>query len=99
MFDLFQVVDGNADANAEVSVTVSLDEQWMVRYLDVNVDYHSVLAHRAEKDVGAWYPYRYTMDVVNTTDKPEAVSMPANAVDPPIDTTTTTTTPIPVVTP
>jgi hypothetical protein len=97
LFELFHVVDGNAAADASVSVTVSLDEQWMVRYLDVNVDYHSVLDHRAKQDIGVPYPYRYTMDVVKVTDTPEPVTMPANAVDPPIETTTTLA--IPVVTP
>jgi hypothetical protein len=97
LFELFHVVDGNADPDASVSVTVSLDEQWMVRYLDVNVDYHSVLDHRAKHDVGISYPYRYTMEVIKTTDTPDAVTMPANAVDPPIETTTTMT--LPLVTP
>jgi hypothetical protein len=89
LFELFSVVDGNAAADAEVNVTVSLDEQWMVRYLDVNVDFHSVLDHRSKKDVGTPYPYRYTIDVVETTDAPETVSVPVNAVDAPIETTTT----------
>jgi hypothetical protein len=97
LFELFHVVDGNADPEASVSVTVSLDDQWMVRYLDVNVDYHSVLDHRAKRDVGTRYPYRYTMDVIKTTDTPDVVTVPANAVDPPIETTTTVA--IAVVTP
>jgi hypothetical protein len=97
LYDLFQVVDGNADPDAAVTVTISLDDQWMVRYLDVNVDYRSVLDHRAKKDLGINYPYRYTMDVINITDTPEIVKMPANAVDPPVETTTTV--PVPVVTP
>jgi hypothetical protein len=91
LFDLVSMMDGNAAAEAVVTVTVSLDEQWMVRYLDVNVDYHSVLDHMAKKDAEGFYPYRYTMDVVKITDKPEAVDIPANAVDPPVETTTTTT--------
>lgn len=97
LFELFHIVDGNADPDASVNVSVSLDEQWMVRYLDVNVDYQSVLDHRAKQDVGIPYPYRYTMDIIKTTDTPDVVTMPANAVDPPIETTTTMT--LPVVTP
>ena len=90
LFELFRVVDGNADPDAMVNVTISLDDQWIVRYLDVDVDYHSVLEHRAKSDVGAQYPYRYTMDVIKVTNKPDPVDIPTNTVD---ETTTTTTPP------
>ena len=53
-----------------VTVTISLDEQWMVRYLDVNVDLQAVLDYKAERDVETPYPYRYTLDVVSITDVP-----------------------------
>ena len=97
LFELFRVVDGNAAGDAKVNVTVSLDDQWVVRYLDVDVDFHSVLEHRAKSDVGAQYPYRYTMDVIKITDKPDAVDVPTNTVN---ETTTTTTPPtLSVVTP
>ena len=97
LFELFRVVDGNAAADATVNVTVSLDDQWVVRYLDVNVDYHSVIEHRAKKDVGTHYPYRLTMDVIKVTDKPETVHIPIDVID---ETTTTTTLPaVPAVTP
>src|ERR1700741_621949 len=43
VFELARRVDGNAADDAEVTITVSLDSKWVVRYLDVNVDYHSVL--------------------------------------------------------
>ncbi len=97
LFERFRVVDGNAGADAVVNVTVSLDDHWVVRYLDVDVDYHSVLEHRAKSDVGVQYPYRYTMDVIKVTDKPDPVDLPTNTVE----ATTTTTTPptLPVVTP
>ena len=39
LFDLVKIVDGNAADDADVKVTVSFDEQWMVRYLDVEVDH------------------------------------------------------------
>jgi hypothetical protein len=99
LFELFRVVDGNAADDATVNVTVSLDGQWVVRYLDIDVDYHSVLEHRSKKDVGVLYPYRYTMDVIKITDQPETLPVPTNAVDP----TTTTLAPLvpeaPAVTP
>jgi hypothetical protein len=96
LFELFRVVDGNAAGDAKVNVTVSLDDQGVVRYLDVDVDYHSVLEHRAKADVGTQYPYRYTIDVIKLTDKPDPVDLPTNTVNP---TTTTTPPTLPVVTP
>lgn len=87
LFDLMRGVDGNAADDAKVTVTISLDAQWMVRYLDVDVDYVSVLEHRAEKDLGVHYPYRYTIDVISTATAP-AVGLPTKVVD---ETTTTTT--------
>jgi hypothetical protein len=101
LFELFSVVDGNASDDASVNVTLSLDEQWVVRYLDVDVDYHSVLEHRSKKDIGVPYPYRYTMDVMTVTNQPDIVAIPTNAVD--ATTTTTTIAPpaaeVPAVTP
>ena len=90
LFELFRVVDGNAAGDAKVNVTVSLDDQWVVRYLDVDVDFHSVLEHRAKSDVGTEYPYRYTVDVIKISDTPGPVDVPTNTVD---ETTTTTTPP------
>ena len=55
------------------------------------------LEHRAKSDVGAQYPYRYTMDVIKVTDKPDSVDVPTNTVNE--TTTTTTPTTLPVVTP
>jgi hypothetical protein len=97
LFELVNVMDGNAADDALVKVTVSLDEQWVVRYLDVNVDYDSVLEHRAKQDVGALYPYQYSMDVIKLTEKPEPVHIPSNVVDE--TTTTTTADTLPVATP
>ena len=42
-------MDGNADAEADGQRHVSLDDQWMVRYLDVDVDFQSVLDHRPRR--------------------------------------------------
>jgi hypothetical protein len=81
LFDLVRVMDGNADDNAKVTVTVSLDTTWMVRYLDVNVDYRAVLEHRANADPDNIYPYRFTLDVTAVTPKPMAVGVPTNIVD------------------
>jgi hypothetical protein len=91
LFDLAQEMDGNADPEALVTVTVSLDEQSIVRYLDVNLDFHAVLEYRAKADVGVPYPYRYTVDLVSADDKPADVGVPENAVDPPVEESTTTT--------
>jgi len=89
LFDLVHQLDGNAAPDASVTVTVSLDDTWMVRYLDVDVDYDSVLEHRATKDVGVRYPYRYTFDIVSTATAP-TITLPVNVVD---ETTTTTIAP------
>ena len=68
MFDMVRMMDGNAGADASVVLTVSLDDQWMVRYLDVNLDFHAVLKYKAESDADTPYPYRYTIDVVSTSE-------------------------------
>ncbi len=95
LFEMVKLMDGNAAADASVTVTISLDEQWMVRYLDVNVDLQAVLEYKAERDVETPYPYRYTIDVVSITDAPPDIAVPANTVD----ATTTTTAAIPPVVP
>ncbi len=94
LFDLVKAMDGNAAADAPVTVTISLDEQWMVRYLDVDVDIQAVFKYKAERDVEVRYPYRYTLDVVSITDTPPKIAAPTNTVD---ETTTTVTTAPPVV--
>jgi hypothetical protein len=91
LFDLVQQMDGNADPEAQVTVTVSLDKESIVRYLDVNLDYHDVLEYRAKADVGVPYPYRYTVDLLSTSDTPPDVGVPTNVVDAPAEATTTTT--------
>ena len=93
MYDLARVIDGNAPDDAKVTVTVSLDDQWMVRYLDVEVDHASVLEHSAKADAGTRYPYRLTMDLISTTDKPATITIPIQVVDAPVDDPTTTVTP------
>ena len=87
LFDLVQVIDGNAGADASVVVTVSLDAQWIVRYVDVNVDFNAVLKYKAEHDAGTSYPYRYTVDVLSASDGALAIAVPPNT----LDATTTTT--------
>ena len=73
-------MDGNAAADATVTVTISLDDEMLVRYLDINVDYRSVLQLRAKADPEGTYPYRYTLEVVSTDDTPTPVSLPTNVV-------------------
>jgi hypothetical protein len=96
LFDMISRVDGNAAADATVHVTISFDEQWMVRYLDVNLDFQAVLKYKAQRDVETTYPYRYTLDVVSIADAPSDIAAPANTVD---ATTTTITAPPPPVVP
>ena len=94
VFNLARAIDGNAAADdAKVTVTVSLDDQWMVRYLDVDVDHASVLEHRAKVDAGTKYPYRLTIDLISTTDKPAPITIPIHVVDTPVVDPTTTVTP------
>jgi hypothetical protein len=93
LFDLVQEMDGNAPDDATVTVTISFDKEWMVRYLDVNLDYEAVLEYRAKHDIEGHYPYRYIVDVVSTTDSPPVVDIPANVVE------ATTTTAAPAVAP
>ncbi len=99
LFDLVKIVDGNAADDADVKVTVSFDGQWMVRYLDVNVDHDAVLDHRARVDAGIPYPYRFTVDLNSVTDTPESLSVPTNVVDAPVEESTTIPTTTTVVTP
>ena len=99
LFDLVKIVDGNAADDAKVKVTVSFDEQWMVRYLDVDVDHDSVLDHRAGLDPGIPYPYRFTVDLISVTDTPESLSVPTNVVDAPVEESTTIPTTIPTTEP
>jgi hypothetical protein len=80
LFDLVSTMDGNAAADATVTVTISLDGEMLVRYLDINVDYQSVLQVRAKKDPEGTYPYRYTLEVVSTDATPTPVSLPTNVV-------------------
>lgn len=91
LFDMVHGLDGNAADDAKVTVTISLDAGWMVRFLDVDVDYHSVLEHRAEKDIGVQYPYRYTIDVISTAVAPQ-IALPTKVVD---EQSTTTTVVVP----
>ena len=99
LFDQVRLFDGNAADDATVTVTVSFDDQWLVRYLDVELDHDAVLDHRAKLDPGTQYPYRFTMDLAAITDTPAAIVIPVNAVDAAVaeaattTTTTTTTTP------
>ncbi len=92
LFDLMQAMDGNADDGATVTVTISVDEQWLVRYLDVNVDYQSVLDHRAKHAAESRYQYRYTYELVSTTDAPPDVALPTKFVDAPVGQPTLATT-------
>lgn len=87
LYDMMRMLNGNAADDAMVTVTISLDADWMIRYLDVDLDYHAVLEHRASIDVGVHYPYRVTIDVISTAVTPQ-IALPTNVVD---DTTTTTT--------
>lgn len=94
LFDLVSIVDGNAAEDATVTVTVSLDSDMLVRYLDVNVDYQSVLEFRAKQNVEESYPYRYTLEMVSADDPPATIAIPTKVVE-----ATTTTEATPVATP
>jgi hypothetical protein len=95
LFDFVKFLDGNAPDDATVTVTISLDDKWLVRYLDVNLDYEAVLDHRARNDPETRYPYHFVLDVLSTTGSPAAVDVPANVVDaPPEESTTTTIAPV-----
>jgi hypothetical protein len=94
VFDLVNSMDGNAKADAAVTVTFSLDKDMLVRYLDINVEYQSVLEFRAKNDVEGIYPYRYTIEIVSADDKPRQLTVPTNIVE-----ATTTTESPPAVTP
>ena len=96
LFDLVRMMDGNAADDADVTVTVSFDDHWMVSYLDVELDHQSVLDHRAKLDVGKRYPYRYTVDLISITATPARIVIPTNIVD---ATTTTAAAPTTTVVP
>jgi hypothetical protein len=94
LFDLVNTMDGNAAADATVAVTISLDTDMLVRYLDINVDYQSVIEFRAKQDAEGTYRYRYTVEIVSADDAPRALAAPTNTVE-----ATTTTQAPPAVTP
>jgi hypothetical protein len=94
LFDFVQFMDGNAPDDASVVVTISFDDKWMVRYLEVNVDYEAVLEYRAKDDIEGRYPYRYIVDVISVTDAPAAVEIPVNVVDLAADESTPATAPV-----
>ena len=81
LFDLVSTMDGNAGEDATVTVTVSLDTEMLVRYLDINVDYESVLESRAKQDTEGTYPYRYTIEVVSTNAASTPLALPTNVVE------------------
>jgi hypothetical protein len=81
LFDLVSTMDGNAAADATVTVTISLDTGMLVRYLDINIDYESVLESRAKKDTEGTYPYRYTIEVVSTNAAATPLALPTNVVE------------------
>jgi hypothetical protein len=99
LFDRVKIVGANAADDADVKVTVSFDDQWMVRYLDVDVDQDSVLDQRGGLDPGIPYPYRFTVDLISVTDKPESLSVPTNVVDAPVAESTTIPTTVPATIP
>src|SRR5207344_3191760 len=78
LFEMVRAMDGNADPGAAVTVTVSLDAQWMVRYLDIDVDVQSVLKRKAKDDPEEPYWYRYTVDLVSVTTTPVEIAAPTN---------------------
>jgi hypothetical protein len=90
LFHRMQIMDGNASDDAPVKVTISLDEQMVVRYLDVEVDYESVIDHRARVDVEGVYPYRSTFELISLTPAAPQVVVPTNVVDATAPTTPTT---------
>ena len=91
LFDASQMIDGNAADDADLTITVSLDSQWIVRYVDVNLDYDAVIEHRAKADPTQRFTYRITIDLIAITDKPENISIPSNVVDAPAETIPTLT--------
>jgi hypothetical protein len=95
LFEWARSMEGNAADDASVTVTISLDEQMLVRYLDVTLDYGAVIDHVAN-DAGT-YRYRSTFELNSTAEASAPLAIPTNVVDP----TTTTllpvdTTPVPV---
>jgi len=91
LFEWARSMEGNASDDAPVTVTISLDEQMIVRYLDVNLDYSAVIDHVGDDDdLVETYRYRSTFELTSTADAAATVEIPPNAVDP-------TTTAVPVV--
>jgi hypothetical protein len=99
LFDRMHLMEGNAADDAPVTVTISLDEQMLIRYMDVNVDYKSVVEHRAKVATEGFHQYRSTFEVISISDTAPGVSVPGNAVDAPPPTTSTIPTATPEVAP
>lgn len=86
LFDAAEMLDGNAPDDADLTITVSLDGQWIVRYVDVNLDYNAVVEHRAKQDSTKRFTYRLTVDLIAIKDKPDAISIPTKVIDAPAET-------------
>lgn len=89
LFEFSRMLDGNAPDDADLTITVSLDRQWIVRYVDVDVDYNAVVEHRAKADSTQRFTYRVTIDLIAIKEKPDAISIPSKVVDAPAETVPT----------
>ena len=88
LFHWVRSMEGNAADDATVTVAISLDDQMLVRYLDVNLDYSAVMDQVQAGDDGT-YHYRSTFELTSIADA-TALAIPADVVD-----STTTTLPAP----
>jgi hypothetical protein len=88
LFDWVRSMEGNAADDATVTVAVSLDDQMLVRYLDVDLDYSAVI-DKVQAGHDGTYHYRSTYELTSIAGA-TTVAIPTNVVD-----STTTTLPAP----
>ncbi len=91
LFDWVRSMEGNAADDATVTVAISLDDQMLVRYLDVDLDQSAVIDKVRTGEDGT-YHYRSTFELTSIADA-TALAIPTDVVD-----STTTTLPAPATT-
>ncbi len=82
LFDWARSMEGNAADDAIVTVTISLDEQMLVRYVDVSMDYLAVIDHLENVNANGTYRYRSTFELISTAGATKTLAIPTNVVAP-----------------
>ncbi len=78
VFKRFDVLDGNAEPDSTVSLTISVDEQGVVRVVDIQLELASVIEHATAQADGSRYPYGYRVELDSLDDSAPTITVPTN---------------------